>query len=48
MKPDKHGPAGLAVDVLYDVRRALRWLRKTEKRLQGEIRAEKRRQARAQ
>lgn len=42
---DLKKPVGLAPDVLYDVRRAMRWLRKVEKRLAREIRAEKRRQA---
>lgn len=40
---DKHGPAGLVFDVLFEIRKAMRALRRAEKRIKAHERAEKRR-----
>lgn len=47
-KRDPHNePAGLVYDVLHDIRRAMRWLRKAEKSIMAAHRAEKRRRHRS-
>lgn len=46
-KPIHETPAGLTYDVLHEVKRAMRILRKVEKRIQTEHRAQKRHRAKS-